>query len=604
MVSEKKRKIADENRTFQERWEDSYFVIQSQAGSSGKCQIQCLICLQTIAVPKEYNIKRHYNSQHKNFDKFEGKLRHDKLCQLKSLSQQRHIFNKVHKSSEDVVIASYVVSQMIAKTSHPFTEGQFVKDCLVDVAQILCPEKVKIFSEISLSANTVARRITEMSASVEKQLISLSQNFDAYSLALDESTGVCDTAFCAIFIRGIDKDLKVTEEIFDLVPLKDTTTGRDVSEAFESSVEGAGLKWENLVSVATDGAPAMCSENCGVIGLVKAKQLVLGCQPIVPVHCLIHQEALCGKVVKLRNVMDVVVRIVNIIRARSLNHRQFKTFLEQIDSEYGELLYHSEVRWLSRGKVLERFFELREETGLFMAMKQADVPELDNDDFCTCLAFLVDITKHLNTLNLKLQGETNIIMQMSDITAFKMRLTLWEKQLLLKSLDHFPSLKTLNSVDCDALHECVEFINKLKREFDRRFKELKEMKPQLDVFSNPFAVDVSDVPSSIQIELIDITCDSALKQKFSDVGVPQFYTYVDPVKYPNIICLVKKVLCMFGSTYVCERFFSTLKLNKTYLRSRLTDEHLKSSLRLATTRTIMPEISELVKEKWCQKSSQ
>jgi len=191
MASEKNRKISDENRTSQERWEDSYLVIQSQARASGKCQIQCLICLQTIAVPKEYNIKRHYNSQHKDFDKFEGKLRHDKLCQLKSsLSQQRHVFNKLHKSSEDVAKASYVVSQMIAKTSHPFTEGQFVKDCLVNVAQILCPEKVKIFSEISFSANTVARQITEMSTSVEKHLISLSQNFDAYSLALDESTGM------------------------------------------------------------------------------------------------------------------------------------------------------------------------------------------------------------------------------------------------------------------------------------------------------------------------------------------------------------------------------------------------------------------------------
>jgi len=132
----------------------------------------------------------------------------------------------------------------------------------------------------------------------------------------------------------------VTEELFDLVPLKDTTTGRDVFKALESSVEGAGLKWEKLVSVATDGAPAMCSENCGVIGLVKAKQLELGCQPIVPVHCLIHQEVLCGKSVKLRNVMDVVVKIVNTIRAGNLNHRQFKTLLEQMDSEYGELLYH------------------------------------------------------------------------------------------------------------------------------------------------------------------------------------------------------------------------------------------------------------------------
>ncbi|CAI9716939.1 Hypothetical predicted protein [Octopus vulgaris] len=124
----------------------------------------------------------------------------------------------------------------------------------------------------------VARRITEMLPSVEKQLISLSQNFDAYSLALDGSTGMCDAAFCAIFVRGIDKDFKETEEPFDLVPLKDTTAERDVFKALESSVEGASLKWKKLVSVAIDGAPALCSENCGsVIGLVNAKQTELGC---------------------------------------------------------------------------------------------------------------------------------------------------------------------------------------------------------------------------------------------------------------------------------------------------------------------------------------
>ncbi|XP_029640443.1 general transcription factor II-I repeat domain-containing protein 2-like [Octopus sinensis] len=119
MASEKTRKVPDENRTFHERWEDSYFVIQSQANASGKCQIQI------ISVLKEYNIKWNYNSQHKHFDKFEGKLRFDKLCQLKSfLSQQKHAFNKGHRSSEDVKKNGNIVSQMIAKTSHPFTEGQ------------------------------------------------------------------------------------------------------------------------------------------------------------------------------------------------------------------------------------------------------------------------------------------------------------------------------------------------------------------------------------------------------------------------------------------------------------------------------------------------
>jgi len=76
--------------------------------------------------------------------------------------------------------------------------------------------------------------------------------------------------------------------------------------------------------------------------------------------------------------------------------------LTLLDTEYGELLYHTEVRWLSRGKVLQRFFELRQEIALFMAMKDKDVPYLSDPTFLSDLAFLTDITQHLNMLNLQL----------------------------------------------------------------------------------------------------------------------------------------------------------------------------------------------------------
>jgi hypothetical protein len=53
--------------------------------------------------------------------------------------------------------------------------------------------------------------------------------------------------------------------------------------------------------------------------------------------------------------MDVVIKTVNIIRSRGLFHRQFKEYLKEIDSYYGDVIYFSNVRWLSRGKCLERF---------------------------------------------------------------------------------------------------------------------------------------------------------------------------------------------------------------------------------------------------------
>ena len=75
----------------------------------------------------------------------------------------------------------------------------------------------------------------------------------------------------------------------------------------------------------------------------------------------------------MREVMDVVVKTVNFIRSRGLTHRQFKSFLADMDSEYGELLYHTEMRWLSCGNVLKRFFALRNAIASFLEIKNKAV---------------------------------------------------------------------------------------------------------------------------------------------------------------------------------------------------------------------------------------
>jgi len=106
------------------------------------------------------------------------------------------------------------------------------------------------------------------------------------------------------------------------------------------------------------------------------------------------------------------------------------------------------------------------------------------------------------------------------------------------------------------------------------------------------------------MELLNLQCDTVYKQKYKDVGVPEFYAFLSREKYPKLVSATAEIMAMFGSSYVCEQFFSSMKSNKFASRSRLTDEHLHATLRLATTRNFKPDVDFLVAVKRCQTSGQ
>lgn len=77
----------------------------------------------------------------------------------------------------------------------------------------------------------------------------------------------------------------------------------------------------------------------------------------------------------------------------------------------------------------------------FMEQKGRPVKELECKEWMQDLAFMVDITQHLNTLNTTLQGRNRVITQYYDsISAFKLKLSLWETQLSNGDTAHFSCL--------------------------------------------------------------------------------------------------------------------------------------------------------------------
>ncbi|GBP73680.1 General transcription factor II-I repeat domain-containing protein 2A [Eumeta japonica] len=74
--------------------------------------------------------------------------------------------------------------------------------------------------------------------------------FALFSIALDESTDLSDTVQLAIFIRGVDKELTVIEELLALQPLKGTTTGEDILMKFKRveslDLASTTVDWQHL----------------------------------------------------------------------------------------------------------------------------------------------------------------------------------------------------------------------------------------------------------------------------------------------------------------------------------------------------------------------
>lgn len=229
--------------------------------------------------------------------------------------------------------ASFVVAEEIAKSVWLFTKGEFIKRCMMKVHNVMCPHKKQTFSNISLSRNTVADQLCELATDLQEQMMEKGKDFIAYSLAVDESADMTDTAQLSTFICGVDSSLCVIEELLGIKPMHETTTGKDIFEEVCKCVNEKKLPWDKLTGLTTDGVPAMCGEKNRLVGRMREKMQQEKCAGDLTVyHCIIHQEMFCSKALKMEHIMSTITHTVNFIRAKGLNHCQFQSFLEEIHS--------------------------------------------------------------------------------------------------------------------------------------------------------------------------------------------------------------------------------------------------------------------------------
>ena len=163
-------------------------------------------------------------------------------------------------------------------------------------------------------------------------------------------------------------------------------------------------------------------------------------------HCVVHRQHLVAKNLreKLHESLSTVITAVNKIKANALNSRLFHQLCIENDEDFQCLLIHTEVRRLSKGNCLKRFYTLFNSVldFFFQESNPALYDKLKSSK--TDIAYLTEIFSKFNEVNLQLQDdETSLIKAKSALSAFLSKLQLYSRNLGLYEFRQFPCLSDL-----------------------------------------------------------------------------------------------------------------------------------------------------------------
>ncbi|XP_066218890.1 general transcription factor II-I repeat domain-containing protein 2B-like [Saccopteryx leptura] len=273
----------------------------------------------------------------------------------------------------------------------------------------------------------------------------------------------------------------------------------------------------------------MVGKNRGFVALLREHEK----RPILSFYCILHQEELCAQMCgkQLGEVKSLVFRVVNFIVARALNDSQFKTLLDEVGDNYPGLLLHSSVCWLSRGKVLSHFAASLSKIRTFLEMNNVEHPELANTEWLLKFYYLMDMTEHLNQLNVKMQGVGNTVLSLQQaVFAFENKLELFITDIKTGHLLHFEKLGEFKDA-CTAsdpaqhldLQQLAGFTSNLLQSFKVRFGEFCERACLFKFITHPHecAVDSTNLSYIPSVSIRDFELQAA-DLKASDMWANKF----------------------------------------------------------------------------------
>ena len=274
----------------------------------------------------------------------------------------------------------------------------------------------------------------------------------------------------------------------------------------------------------------------------------------------------------MNNVMNDVIKTVNFIKKHTINHRQFKTLLEKSESPFGDVIYFSEIRWLSRGQTLKRFFSLRKEITEFLTEKNRDVSSLQDINWLCDLTFLVDVIGVMNELNLKLQGNSKLIYDLLGyVNSTERKFPLLQEQLQIGYFCHFETCWILVKENTKASvilqsEKYYKIIQSLLEDFDKRFDDFKSRTDNYISFSDPFSCNPRDISEEMQFELTELQENINANNSYRNNSLIDFYKGLwQSESSDNTKTWSTNVFIIWEHIYL-QKTFSIMSINKSKLQ--------------------------------------
>ena len=302
------------------------------------------------------------------------------------------------------------------------------------------------------------------------------------------------------YVRYISMD-EVEEDLLFCKTCPGHTTSAELFAILDNFMTSSSIEWSWCVGVCTDGAAAMTGKRTGLWTRVRDN---------VPTatftHCMIHRESLASKEMssEMKSVFDQAITIVNFIKSRPLNSVS-AALCSDMDLDHVQLLMYTEVRWLSRGKVFNRLYELRDVLREFLGEESPQLAAHLNDNlWVASLVYLADIFEQLNKLNSSIQGkQTNLITLSDKVSAFMKKLDLWKKRILEGNLDMFDKLYKFTEKQENAHIDKPKLLNLISRHIQSLLDQFNLYFDVLNIqnsswVSSPFLanVDLLNLPTS------------------------------------------------------------------------------------------------------------